>query len=809
VAASPAVGPPLASLTEWLRERDDAQLAELLRRRPDLALPAPADLPTLASRLTVRSSVQRAVDGLDAFTVRVLEAFVLAADSNDDVGDEAAARLLGLAADDIAGAVGELLAVALLWGERPLMHLLAGVAEAVGPHPAGLGRPAAELLIALPEARLAPVLKALNLPPSAQPRAGLAVAAELGDSARLRELLSACDDDERTVLQRLADGPPVGTVRHAISAENPAPSAVQRLSARGLLVPTDPRTVELPREVGLALRDVPAGTVEKQPPELELVHREPADHDRLGGTVVLEALRMVDALAASWTREPPSQLRAGGVSVRDLKRTARDLGVDETAAAVIIEVAAAAGLVNSRGGPEPVYLPTDEFDAWRERPPAQQWTELATAWLAMTRQPGLIGERDERGRTRNALGPDAERGTAPALRTELFDELAALPPGTAPADRDVLLRRLAWHAPRRAATRAALTAAMLAEADLLGLTAAGGLTGYSRTLRAGSRTVAEQVLAGALPEPVDHFFVQPDLTAVVPGPPTAVLAGDLALAADLESTGGASVYRFTPASVRRALDAGRSAEQVRAFVAQRSRTPVPQALNYLIADVARRHGTLRAGTASSYLRCDDEALLTRVLADRTLAPLQLHRITPEVVISPAPVSKVLDALRRAGFAPAAESPEGQVIALDAPPPRAPSRIPPRPVHTRGGPDHDRQLVELVGRLRHGDTFTRTEQPAAPDEYRRPVPAAADTMALLREAIRGARRVRLGCSGPDGSVSEHTIVPFSLAAGVVRGRERGSAVLQSFPVQRLTAVDVLEEDSEDGGDDRGEGAADLR
>ena len=40
--------PAAGSLTDWLRSRTDADLAELLRRRPDRALPAPADLPTLA-----------------------------------------------------------------------------------------------------------------------------------------------------------------------------------------------------------------------------------------------------------------------------------------------------------------------------------------------------------------------------------------------------------------------------------------------------------------------------------------------------------------------------------------------------------------------------------------------------------------------------------------------------------------------------------------------------------------------------------------------------------------------------------------
>ena len=81
MAASPlpAAAHRPATLTEWLRSRTDAQLADLLRRRPDLALPAPADLANLASRLSVRTSVQRAVDTLNAFELRILEALVLVA----------------------------------------------------------------------------------------------------------------------------------------------------------------------------------------------------------------------------------------------------------------------------------------------------------------------------------------------------------------------------------------------------------------------------------------------------------------------------------------------------------------------------------------------------------------------------------------------------------------------------------------------------------------------------------------------------------------------------------------------------------
>ena len=69
------------------------------------------------------------------------------------------------------------------------------------------------------------------------------------------------------------------------------------------------------------------------------------------------------------------------------------------------------------------------------------------------------------------------------------------------------------------------------------------------------------------------------------------------------------------------------------------------------------------------------------------------------------------------------------------------------------------------------------------------------MEQLRTAVREARLVWLGYAEDDGTTSSHTLQPISLAAGTLRGYERGRQGLASYPVHRITAIRLLD-DTED-------------
>ena len=61
----------------------------------------------------------------------------------------------------------------------------------------------------------------------------------------------------------------------------------------------------------------------------------------------------------------------------------------------------------------------------------------------------------------------------------------------------------------------------------------------------------ETACAAVAPQPVDQLILQGDLTAIAPGPLVPELARLMHAAADVESRGGATVFRFSRASISR------------------------------------------------------------------------------------------------------------------------------------------------------------------------------------------------------------------------------------------------------------------
>ncbi len=772
----------MRSLADDLRARTDEQLAALVAARPDLLHPVPADITALAQRAGSPASVAACLRGYDQFALHVVLA---AAMGPDPVRPAALASEVGgavgggrAAAERVRTVVQRMRAEGLLWGPDRSLHVVG---------------PARDLMV---PADRGPRLAALDP----------IVAGYARDPGSLRALLALAPPGATAALERLLAGPVIGTVADARREPDPSRSPVDWLLAHHLLVPLGADRAVLPAEVVAILRQAvphdPARTVidlAVPTPRRPAPDRSRVDPGAVGA--VLDVLHRTGDLGRAWAAAPPTRLRTGGIPARDLTRTSRAVGATEDATALLIEVAAAAGLVAADSRDQVSILPTPAFDAWLAQAPHEQHAALLVAWAAM---PRAVATTDQR-----PMSPELAAPTLPDLRRDTLRVLASAEGSW--GDEEVTAA-LDWWAPRRHdTTRDERVRAVLDQGRGLGLIVDGTLTSAGRALLAGDGSLAA-VLAQSLPGQVDRLILQADLTAIVPGLPTPALAELMRAMADAESTGAASTYRFSTDSIRRALDNGRTAGELLGELSRRA--AVPQALAYLIEDVARRHAVLRIGSASTFLRCDDPVVLAGIMADPGAAALGLFVLADTVLASEQTPEHVLDGLRQLGHALLPEVGRGPVTEA------------PRRARGRGAaPEASSAIASTatvtpalaaaaVRAIRANDRADPTERDAAPSRDtaprnprslgaargaspprdagrgQHPVPTMApqDVVAVLRSAIATDSPVWIGYADPTGVAGDRRVEPLRLAGGYLTALDLRTEVIQSFALARITGVE---------------------
>jgi hypothetical protein len=729
----------MRSFSDYLRSVDDAALLNLFSARPDLVTPVPPDIASLAVRACSAPSLARAIDSLNQWQFQVLEA---AASVNEPFLEK---NVIALTDKEAKTALEYLVTFGLVYPSEDGMRLPTQLRDVIGTEPAGLG-PASMAKLKISDLDDAPA-------------------------------------DAKKVLDRLVWGPPRGSVGEI---KNPGPGVTWLLEKK-FLVPLDQRTVILPREVAIALR---GGKIHKErfikQPVLSGAKRNESQVNLAAIANVSTVLRWVEELLNFWADEPADALRAGGLGVRDLKIISTHLGVDESCTAFVAELAYLASLISFDADDR--ILPSNKFDIWLMQTPADRWQMLASQWLITSRVSGLVGRVEAKNVA--ALGPELDRVNAARVRA-LTLQLLQENQGIAP-DWNKFKEVLSWRAPvrRNSSLQEELAEWTLREAEWLGITGQGALSKFGAQFLNGDDLSS---INEDLPKTVDHILIQSDNTAIAPGPLEHEISQALAMMAEIESRGGATVYRFTESTIRRALDHGKTGDEIKTFLTKTSKTPMPQPLEYLIADVAKKHGKLRVGNTSSFIRCEDTALISQIMNDKKLEILALRRIAPEVVICDMDATDAMRVLRECGYLPAGESANGMILTGPKSNRALTKPRPPRIIGEVEIPDAE-SLKTAIRTLRTGEKSTyrqtRLRQVASEALGQLPRTTANETMDILNQFIVDEKTLSIGYADNNGGVTHRIIDPIRISAGALIARDHATGEVQSFRIPRITGVAPL-------------------
>ncbi|MEY4990212.1 MAG: hypothetical protein RIS08_438 [Actinomycetota bacterium] len=261
-----------------------------------------------------------------------------------------------------------------------------------------------------------------------------------------------------------------------------------------------------------------------------------------------------------------------------------------------------------------------------------------------------------------------------------------------------------------------------------------------------------------LPETSERFVVQGDLSLMTLGPISAKLHRLLDVIAQAEDLGLASRFRISNLTLSHALESGMTISEIRA-VLEKSIQPIPQPVDYLLAQTQARFGSIKISDlgSGSLVRCEDQILLRQIHGEQMLRPL-MFEAKGDGLVTRLDAEIVYLNLRACGYV-AIRVDESDVVLN----PRA----------TALEVDLiQRDYIDLAVAIMNREA----EEPSGDDVTRQ-----------LQFALRNKLKVSLRVSYPDGSEKEHLIEPLGIAGSRVRGRDTAKQAEITLPLARITSI----------------------
>lgn len=272
---------------------------------------------------------------------------------------------------------------------------------------------------------------------------------------------------------------------------------------------------------------------------------------------------------------------------------------------------------------------------------------------------------------------------------------------------------------------------------------------------------AAEHLSSALPTPVVKLIVQADLSITSPGPITPALHKDLDIFAQSEDLGLACRFRLSLMSITHGLETGLSIDEITQTLRDLSDRELPQPVNYLLAEAAKRFGelTVQESTLGSLIACQDPILLAQIGNEAGLSALML-RATPDGKLeSRLAAAMIYFNLRQAGYPAVMIDDKGAIVS-----PRLRIELPEVAI--------DQSTLEKAARL----LSEESKEPAQDDMLRQ-----------LQFALKNKLKVTIKLQHPAGHELEYHIEPLGIAGGRIRGRDLEKEAELTLPLSRVSAV----------------------
>ena len=463
--------------------------------------------------------------------------------------------------------------------------------------------------------------------------------------------------------------------------------------------------------------------------QLAAASKEPGS-DSTAGIHAFETLSGITELIFDLEHRILKEVGKQGIALADAKRLAKLTGKELNTVRAIFELAATAGLIVSS---DSRWVLTKRAEDWGNQSQGQRWGLLAATWLEL-------------------LGFGA---------TELTLELE---------NHSSLVEAIHTGFPLERFDTGSRFANILRYAELLGLSVDGCVTSWTKSLLRGELDKAVTLIQTALPKSDSRIIIQGDLSVIAPGPLATSEERELRAFVEVEQAGLASRYRLTALSVSFGMESGISPDAMRSTLSRLSGSSLPQPVEYLISDTAKRFGRIRVvddgRSGGCFLISQDSTLITELANDVRLKPYHLIRVDSKCLASRFARDILYFGLRELGIT---------AIRSDA---SCTPISPLRAVELSTSSKATGDWLETVQRLRAGDAE---------------IVSSADDEAILRQillAIKSKAKLEVTFLGAEDAVTTYTLEPSGVANGRMRARDRKADIERTIPLERITSVSFI-------------------